>query len=256
MRVPDNARVPYGHWKSAENRRDFLDTIAEQHNVQRDEDWSRVTFYHVRDAGGAGLLKRYGNSLYELLRDTYPERNLRIETCRQKVPQNHWESKNRCREFFDQLAAEHGIDRLSEAGWKSITHEMVQQKKGGTSILARYNNSVLAALKDVYERRVWEATACRPQVPQSHWHSEENVTKFIMDAKRDLSILAASDWQRISHAQLLTLPGGNSFLRAMSLREGLETTFPKGKWDTVGGSAHLKKAAQRMLCTRVGQLLS
>jgi hypothetical protein len=58
--------APHGYWTCMKNQRKFLHWLANQLNIERDDDWYRITREEVQKLGGIGLLAKYRNSLWYL----------------------------------------------------------------------------------------------------------------------------------------------------------------------------------------------
>jgi hypothetical protein len=52
---------PHGYWKDKKNQKEFFDQLAIKLNIQKKEDWNRVTFQMVDKEGGGNFIKRYYN---------------------------------------------------------------------------------------------------------------------------------------------------------------------------------------------------
>lgn len=66
------SNVPNLHWKSIENRKAFMSSVAEELDVKKPSDWGRVTIESIKSLGGGALLNRYyKNSLFHCLQSLY-----------------------------------------------------------------------------------------------------------------------------------------------------------------------------------------
>jgi hypothetical protein len=54
---------PQGYWKYKENQKKFFDQLATKWNIQKEDDWNRVTLAMVTKEGGYFLADYYNNSL-------------------------------------------------------------------------------------------------------------------------------------------------------------------------------------------------
>jgi hypothetical protein len=54
---------PHGYWRHIENQREFFKELGTKLNIQKKEDWLRVTTKQFAQNGGAGLL--YLNYIYK-----------------------------------------------------------------------------------------------------------------------------------------------------------------------------------------------
>lgn len=60
-------------WKIAENRKQFMDTIALHLNIQKPSDWGKITSSRIFELGGVTMLKNYyKGSLFACLQTLYP----------------------------------------------------------------------------------------------------------------------------------------------------------------------------------------
>ena len=66
------ARVPFGFWDRAENRRRYIRWLATQLKIKTPKDWRRVRGTDIQANCGGGLLVRY-HSYLDLLRECVPE---------------------------------------------------------------------------------------------------------------------------------------------------------------------------------------
>lgn len=57
-------------WKSAENRKKFLDNMATKLNIKKPSDWGKVKRKDLHTNGGSSLLN-YNSSVFSSLQSTY-----------------------------------------------------------------------------------------------------------------------------------------------------------------------------------------
>jgi hypothetical protein len=62
----------------------------------------------LKKEGAAGLLKRYGGSLYKALKAIYPEYAWNVSYAK-KVPQGYWNSDQNIREYMDLIGSKLSI---------------------------------------------------------------------------------------------------------------------------------------------------
>jgi hypothetical protein len=62
--VPDYKEYkPYGYWKDIQNQKEFFDQLAVKYNVQKPEDWNKVTAEMALKEGGNFIIKYYHGSI-------------------------------------------------------------------------------------------------------------------------------------------------------------------------------------------------
>jgi hypothetical protein len=55
--------LPQGYWNSLQNQRQFFDSLAKKFNIQKPEDWYKITVDEVVHNGGSFIQRHYKGSL-------------------------------------------------------------------------------------------------------------------------------------------------------------------------------------------------
>lgn len=73
--VSDNeeSKKPYRFWNNLNHQRKFFEEVAKKLNIKTKDDWYRINSEDLHSAGAQGVLLHYKNSLYDALRNLYPE---------------------------------------------------------------------------------------------------------------------------------------------------------------------------------------
>jgi hypothetical protein len=58
-------QLPRGYWKDKENQKEFFDQLAIKWNIQKPEDWNKVTNEMVLKEGGRFIVDYYNRSLQQ-----------------------------------------------------------------------------------------------------------------------------------------------------------------------------------------------
>lgn len=146
-------RAERGHWSLRENRRKFLERVAEELDVRRPEDWSRVTSASVRALGGSSLLDFYGGSLYAALRDINSDGkggsdggNVTVASgendesawerfkVRAVIPRGYWEEAENVRLFLAHL--QRGLGLKTKMDWYRVSRQQIRDHNGGGLLTA------------------------------------------------------------------------------------------------------------------------
>lgn len=243
-------QVGRNHWSKPEKRRAFFENVASQFGVKRPSDWKNVTTTQVEDMGGSRLIRLYNGSLYEALKDTFPDVDLNALSCRPTKPRGYWDVPENRRAFMDGIARDFGVK--SPKDWKKVTTKQVAEKGGG-SLLQRHNGSLLRTLREVYAGETyqgtpikWDAFTCRPNLPPGHWSIAGNVKELLDRAKAKFKVNTTKDWYRVSQAQIRQLQGGG-LLRKMRFVDALRLAYPEEDFDVGEINKNVKKAAQRQM---------
>jgi hypothetical protein len=140
---------PFGYWRDKQNQKAFFDQLATKWNIQKNEDWDKVTNEMVLKEGGSFIMTYYngltqgmiGDQLLLLLalQAIYPDY---VPTTK---PLGYWKDKKNQKEFFDQLAIKWNIQKPED--WNKVTNRMVL--KEGRSFITNYYNGSLKQGTDI-----------------------------------------------------------------------------------------------------------
>lgn len=242
--------APKRHWDSVENRREALERIAKRCGIEEPEQWKSLTARDLKALGAGSLLQRYNDSVALMLADIYGPTAADVTVVRRTMPNDHWSIGDNRRRFLDELCRRQRLDGSPES-WQTLSVREVL-RAGGAGLLAHFNGSLLAALKDTYGGAFGDACKSRRHVPTSYWEDDERLKRFIKGLEEELSISAPEQWTRVSREQISQRNGGGSLLRAMPFAHALSRVYPSLDWSCMeqcDGVA--KKASQRGLCLAV-----
>lgn len=248
-------RISQQHWECPGARRRFMEALAGELGLEGPGGWAAVSRDVISSRGGSGLLALYGNSVFRLLEDIFPE-VMGGAGSERKLPQGFWDSEVTRLRFMADIAERYGVKTAGD--WRRVTTAMVVQE-GGSGLIQRYP-SLAAAIGELWKPQhgsdeVMDVFDCRKVVPAEFWKEEANVRKVIHRVAADLHLASPGDWARVSHAQLRDQ---NAFglLRHMTLLDALRIAYPDMKWserdlERAGG----RRAVQRHLAVQVQRLL-
>jgi len=215
------------------NQRAFLDALGAQLGVSSGEPsgWYGVSTQAVLEAGGAGLLARYGRSLSAALASVYPEQ--RWDALRfTHRPRHHWRSLDHQRDFLDSLATRLGHSPAHRDAWYTVTAATVAAH-GGAGLLDRYRGSLHALLSSVYPDHPWDALRFA-KAPQRYWAAIERQRAFLDGIAQRLGFDARDTraWYGITARRVAELGGGGLLDRYHdSLAAALEAAYPELPWE-------------------------
>lgn len=148
----NRVKVGQHFWASRENRKRFLEDIAEKFHVKKPEDWRKVTRLQVCQENGSGLFSIYP-TLFAALEDLYPE-DVDILSCRSAVPSAYWEVEENVIAFVKKL--ERDLQIKTRNDWCRVAQFQVKAA-GGAGLLRVM--SLREALELVYPEEKWEEAA-------------------------------------------------------------------------------------------------
>lgn len=243
-------------WSAAETRRAFLEGVAAELGVETMEDWRKVTTSDIRERGGRGLLRRYGESVFGALRDTFPEQHFTEEQVRSHRPKGYWKLRENRRSFLAAVAEAHGVEEARD--WRRVTAATVREMGGGA--LLKRQGGLLAALRDAFPEEDFAAAECRASLPRDHWGERENRRAFMAALADTHGVERPEDWRRVT-VHDVRAAGGAGLLRCYRSLHGLlqdlgdgceaqsaavtRAKLPRNYWsDATHVRAFLEEAAQ------------
>lgn len=191
-------KVPAKYWDSSANRKNFFESVRRELKLEM-SDWGKLTTQQFKELGGAGLLDRYGGSLFRALVDNYEDYDW-SKTDFSNInpnPQHHWDNIENSRIFLDQIGKKLGIKKPSD--WGKIPIKNIQLLHG-SGLLHKYQNSLYRTLLAVYSEVRWKQEWFEnvPRYSREHWNSFKHQKDFIDEISKDYDVEKFSDWQRIT----------------------------------------------------------
>ena len=190
-----------------------------------------LTSKALLDHGGRGLLSRYNQSIFEMLRFVYPHFQwdpLRFD----RAPRNYWSSPANQRAFMDALGQKLGFKERDFERWYTVTTKILIEN-GGNSILKRHGQSVAALLAAVYPEVKWDPRRFA-KTPKIFLDTVANQRAALLDIGREMGI-EEGDWEawyQVTSQRLIEHGGGALLLRyEQSLYGLLSSLIPEFKWD-------------------------
>jgi hypothetical protein len=227
-------------------------------NVHHVEDWYSVTANTLIINGGSGLLKRYNNSISDLLSNVYTRTNW--QPWRFANTQRGWfQCQNNQRIFFDWVADELNMQSYRRL-YDEVTASQINRMGGGT-ILQYHNNSIKDAIYNLFQFEILEEEKGKENsqkspilfdrsmdsilqgVKDDRWETRGDLLdrffgtlgnrRIFLDMTAELSnISKTEDWYGIFPKDLQH-PEGNILLTYYSggLKEALKECYPDTTWE-------------------------
>jgi hypothetical protein len=159
-------------WVERSNQRKYIDWLADELNIETQDDWNYISHTEVTRRGGSALLNIYGNSLFKTLSSVYPEFEWSPCFGEAEVPR-FWSSVENQRKFLDWFAFVHGIEEPHH--WYGVTGSSL--KEAGGARLFFYYDSVFSALQAVYPEQLWLPWLFS-SYPATYWNSPRNQRRY------------------------------------------------------------------------------
>eukprot|EP01127_Copromyxa_protea_P021077 TRINITY_DN7155_c0_g1_i1.p1 TRINITY_DN7155_c0_g1~~TRINITY_DN7155_c0_g1_i1.p1 ORF type:complete len:593 (-),score=123.15 TRINITY_DN7155_c0_g1_i1:168-1946(-) len=246
------AATPKGFWGHVVHQRQFFDHLAEFRGFVHERDWYKITKKDIAQEGGGRILAQYQNSPYLALKNIYPEKEW-LPWLFFQTPKKFWHELENRRKYFEWLEKELGITSTEE--WYQVNWNQERKKYHGGALSTYYNDSLVAALPEIYPDFPWDIQNFRKS-PNYYWKDEVKTKEFLERMRAELHIHELDDWYRVSHQQFLEF-GGETILRKHGGLFGLISTYyPEHVWDRKKFHWLNKRATQRNLVTKLKQIIS
>jgi len=253
-------RVVKGFWLSKANRRAYVEWLARELQIEREEDWYKVKLRDIIERGGSGFLKKNDCSFQKDLKELFP--NYRwLPWMFEAVGRGFWDSKQHRREFIEWLAEELSI--VHNDDWYHVKKEDVIER-GGRGFLSKYSgNSLQNALREMFPKVEWQPWKFH-RLSNGFWKEDSNRTlPFVKWLESELHIREASDWYDVSQEQLIRF-GGKFLLtwnvpkdyRFCKLIRYLSILYPCHPWKASAFSLSVFGKTQTLLYRMVCDLFS
>eukprot|EP00026_Physarum_polycephalum_P002338 Phypoly_transcript_02344.p1 GENE.Phypoly_transcript_02344~~Phypoly_transcript_02344.p1 ORF type:complete len:892 (+),score=111.01 Phypoly_transcript_02344:67-2742(+) len=219
-------------WKNMQNRRKFFETIAHDKGFDSSSpsNWYALSYAQVLSyKGGETILKYYEKSLSKALMHIFPEIGLKDQQF-PFMSKNFWNDVKNRRKFFENVAKEEGLDPLAPTSWYKIPYSKIILKKGGASVLWRYNGNLPEALMHVFPDIGLVKSNFRSITP-AQWQDVSSRRKFfeIVAKKLGFDPLIPAKWYSTSYPSVRKFKGASSVMKYYggNLRKALRHLFPE-----------------------------
>ena len=219
-------QVPLNFWNDINNQKWYMDWLFKELGYESDEDWYKIKNKIIGKKYGWGLMDRYNNSPYQLLKILYPK----IDFLPWKFlmsPINFWNDTENQKWYMDWLFKELGYESVED--WYKITIDNIE-KNYGCGLLNKYESSPQKILKNLFPSKEWLPWKFN-RVIQYFWDSVEN-QKWYMDwLFKELGYESDEDWYIIKCQNFSkNFGGGLLFKYDGSTYKLFKTLYPKKEW--------------------------
>lgn len=226
-----NILQPRHDWNKFGAHIEFFEYAAKRLNVQKPEDWYQVTRSDIVRIGGVGLISNYyNNSFLKALQTIYPDTEWHPWLFKSGPGQGHWKIKENRKVYFDWLAKKIGITNPED--WYNVTKQTIIDNHGSGIISNHYNNSLLAALEDLYPQFKWLPWLFRGGAHRAYFQTKANRKLFFIWLAEKMEISSQEEWGRVTK-DIVAKYGGASMLREHyndSVFDALQSLFISETW--------------------------
>jgi hypothetical protein len=128
-------RVPRSYWANLDNQKKYLEWIKIKFNIQKFDDWYKLTAKDIKDNGGAGLLFHYNGSLFQTLKIIYPEYDWK-PWLMNNSPKSFWNKSDSITTYIQWLEKQLQIKKLDD--WYNVSAKEISKYFQASSLLNKY----------------------------------------------------------------------------------------------------------------------
>jgi hypothetical protein len=200
---------PDEFWMNIRNQRRFLEWFADEHSIERMEQWYSIGIGTLQKHGKV-LLEQYNNSIELMLKTVFPEYAWRSKFVTSNSSQKFSVYEQRLK--LEKLADRMNIE--NQSGWYKVTHRDFLNN-GVRGILEHYGRSRVKTLEALFPEYKWLPWLFA-QSPRFFWSNPKNITSFLLWTEEKLGISSIEDWYKVPYSVLYKM-GGNSPLKGVGL---------------------------------------
>ncbi len=191
-------RVPRGFWNDRQNRRRYLDWLAEELGFKTIEDWYRLTTETLGQYRGDSITTMYRGSPYAVVKAHFPEYPW-VEWRFRQVSAAFWDDPRNRRRYLDWLGEKLGFK--SPEDWYGIDTKLIK-KNYGSSLLTKYGGSPSAIVMSYMPEYSWQEWRFR-KPPDFFWADPRNRRRYLDWLGEELGFNEPEDWYALSNEILL-----------------------------------------------------
>jgi len=219
--------TPRTFFAEIENRRRFLDWIAEENQFVSLSDWySKEKYFVLSHSGGAMIENYYNGSISKMLADIYPEYDWDVRKFTQ-APNGYWNDDQNCREFLEELGAKLGYKEMDD--WYQLSNRELAMHGGGGGLNSRFNGSPLQMLRYFYPENDWLEFRFS-MAPKGYWDLHENLVQYMDWLGSVLGFTEMNDWYEVMTDDF-NRNHGSAPLTYLSPSKAVMTAYPDYDWE-------------------------
>jgi len=219
-------QVPAGFWNKRANRRRYMGWLGEQLGFHRPEDWYQLSTAQLIQHHGRPLLLKFRGLPLAIVKDYLPHEPW-LEWRFQQVPNGFWDQRANRRRYLNWLGAQLGFHHPED--WYQLSSQHLRRWHGGR-LLAKFEGSPLAIVKDYLPRRPWQEWRFA-SVPNSFWDDSANRRHYLDWLGQHLELRRPEDWYRLGNRDFIRC-GGHGLVKRFhySIPAVLQEHWPEYEW--------------------------
>lgn len=224
VRTPNKGKVvtPDLH-----QHRTILTAVSDSLRLDGFTGWYQVHFRDLSCVYGARELVRshYSSNVGRAVTTTFPEHPW-LPWLFDKLPKDYWEPTTHVVTYLNWLGS-NSLSVRRHDDWYQVTTLQLRKQKGGSSLLRKFNFSMIKLLEAAYPDHHWEPTKFAGGPGMRYWFNTANQRTYMDTIARELGIRTRQDWRNVSSEQILRFQGASRILElhGRSLQSALDELY-------------------------------
>ncbi len=192
-------RVSSRFWAKRENRLDYMKWLGKKLNYKKLPEWYQVTGSDFIENHGLGLLERYQESPFHILKNIFPKHDWKAWLFI-KVQKGFWKQKKNRIAYFRWLGKQLGYKKPKD--WYQIERDDLRGHEG-FSLLTFYRWRPDQGVMELYPNVTWYPWLFSGlTVPNGYWKIKKHRCFYYQWLAKKLKFRSADDWSRLTTADL------------------------------------------------------
>jgi hypothetical protein len=231
--------APRNYWSDPAAPQRFFDWISLKLGITDDrgvthlERWYSIKRTDITQHGGAGVLRKFENSLARALMTLYPAHDW--EPWRfEMVPISWWTNVSNQRRFFEAIRLKLGVETMED--WYGISGKAVQDLGANGLMPYHYRGSIVRALMTVYPEHEWDPwrfsrvssdTLQRLLSEKPRQYTSAMARRYLDGLADKLKITSPQQWSLVRPQDLERLKATIPIASLGGLKVALELAYPE-----------------------------
>lgn len=186
---------PQKYWDNINNCRSYIEYLANKLEFNNKEDYYKLKTKQFKENKGVGLLDKYNNCIYNILKNAIPEITW-YPWLFNPTTSSTWNDIENHKLYIKWIEPIIGITSWED--WYKQDGNTIKNNYGIGLLCNQYNSSLYLLLTTVYPDYDWKFYKFT-MAPHKAWDSEENRKKYLNDLFTHKQFKKLEDWYNISY---------------------------------------------------------
>jgi len=198
------------YWDNENNIKKYIEDLVDNLGLNKNnlDDYYNLVTNDFKNNNGCGLIDKYNNSVRELLKKIYPEKEWLPWKFKGGVPDRYFDNDNNIKYYmkihFIELGfinKDQNINNVKTEDIYSLTYDTING-----NLLSKFNHSLYSTMTFVFPDKDLKEWLFKCP-PQNFWEQEKNIKKFLEWLFNKLNFEKKTDWYYITSGDYINNRG-------------------------------------------------